>query len=276
MATYDDLTSSVESSRPIEVYNFALGADNFLYTSWSQDVTVAADTYSAVTISRNQLSQGSDQRNRDVIITVASSNEFAAKYVNVVPGQKATLSIINLQPDEAPAFDTQALVFKGQVQSVRFPDDGSAAEIVVRSIEAAKSQNIPRVSYMAMCNHFLYDNGCGVNPSLFDLLGTVTAGGTTAQITVAGAGGEADGYWTGGYVTTTVGEQDFRMVIAHTGDVLTLLLPFASDVSGSTVQIFAGCDHKLTSDCSVKFQNAIEFGGFAFVPKKNIFRTGLD
>ena len=276
MATYDTLESSTEESRPIEVYNFALGSDNFLYTSWAQAITLGSDVYVPAAIARNQIAQGSDQRNRNLIVTLPSNNEFAAKYINIVPGQKATLSIIRLQPDEVPAFNTQALGFKGQVQSVKYTDDGHNAEVVLRSIEVARSQNIPRFSYMSLCNHFLYDSGCGVDPSNFNHVGLVSAGGTTATITVAGASGEADGFWTGGYATTTVGASDFRLILAHTGDVLTLLLPFAIDVSGIDLQIFAGCDHSLLGHCSTKFENAIEFGGSPFVPNKNIFQTGLD
>ena len=51
--------------------------------------------------------------------------------------------------------------------------------------------------------------------------------------------------------------------------------PFGVDVTGLNLQIFAGCNHELTGDCANKFQNAINFGGFAFVPNKNIFATGL-
>ena len=73
----------------------------------------------------------------------------------------------------------------------------------------------------------------------------------------AGVDGKRDGYWRGGYATPTVGTQDFRLILAHTGNDLTLLLPFGVDVTGLNLQIFAGCNHELTGDCANKFQNAI-------------------
>lgn len=276
MTSFDTLESSRQDSRPLEIYEFSLGSDTYRYTSRASNVVVGANTYTPQAISRSSIEQGSDQKSRNVVITLPGDNVFARRYINVVPGLKATLSIIRLQRDESPTFATQALVFKGQVQSVAFPQDGHNAEIAVRSIESAKNQNIPRFTYMGMCNHFLYDSGCKVDPSSFTHIGTVSSGGATTSVTVVGANGQPDGYWTGGFATATVGEQDFRFILNHVGNVITLLLPFAADVTGLSLQLFAGCDHILTGHCATKFDNVLEFGGFAFVPNKNIFATGLD
>jgi len=32
----------------------------------------------------------------------------------------------------------------------------------------------------------------------------------------------------------------------------------------------------IDGDCALVFDNVVEFGGFAFVPKRNIFQSGLD
>lgn len=274
MSDADTLRSSLESSRPLEVYTFALGGTSFRYTSAEDSIVLSGDTFEPESISRNSTALGSDSKSRDLLITVPSSNEFAEKYVNLVPGQKATVTIIELQRDEVPTFDTETLVFKGQVQSVHFPLDGHGAEIIVRSIEVALNRTVPRFTYMATCNHVLYDQRCKVISSLFDLTGAVTAEiGNT--ITVTGATIEPDGFYTGGFCKP-VGVPDFRMILAHSGNVLTLLLPFSAPVISTDVQIFAGCDHVLTGDCANKFENADEFGGTAFVPNKNIFESGLD
>lgn len=275
MSSFDTYESSVESSRPIEIYVFAKGSSTWTYTSWSQDVTVSAVDYTAIPIKRSRIVQASDQKTRNTTVTVPSDNAFAAQYINVSPGEKATLTIIRLQPDESPSFNTQVMIFKGSVQSVSYPRDGYTAEIVVRSIEAAKNQNLPRVTYMSMCSHSLYDTGCGVDPGLFNVTGPVASGGDTAEITLTGANAQPDGYWTGGYVTALSGSQDFRFVVKHVGNVLTLLLPFATDITGLNAQVFAGCDHNATGDCKTKFENVLEFGGFPFVPNRNPFQSGL-
>jgi uncharacterized phage protein (TIGR02218 family) len=273
MTSFSTLEASVESSRPIELYEFALGSEMYRYTSAEDTVTIGSDDYTPIAIARNHVEQGADQATRTLMITMPANNPFASQYVNVVPGERASVNVYRYQRDESPSFATQVLLFKGLVQSVRFPEDGTVAEIAVRSIESALNRNVPRFSYMGMCNHFLYDASCGVNPSSYNHIGAVTLVSGN-QVTVTGAG--ASGFdFVGGYARPT-GSNDFRMVLAQSGDVLTLLLPFADSIVGSDLQVFAGCDHLVGGDCALVFDNVINFGGFGFVPNRNVFQTGLD
>ena len=273
MTSFDAFETSQESSRPLEVYEFAIGGTTYRYTSAEDEITLGGNTYSPKAIARDAITQSSEDRTRSLGITLPGNDAFAAQYKEIAPGSKATVSIIRLQRDESPTFDTQVLAYKGEVKSVSFPNDGYVALVNCQGIESAFNQVLPRFTYSGQCNHVLYDPGCGVDPSSFDLIGTVSAV-SGSVITLPGANAQADGYWTAGYATP-VGSDDFRLILAHTGNDLTLLLPFATDVSGQQVQIFAGCDHVLTGDCANKFDNVLEFGGFAFVPTRNPFQGGI-
>lgn len=275
MTSFATLEASRESSRPLEIYEISIGADQYRYTSNDADLTVGADVYTALAISRNNIEQGSDSQARNLILTVPGDNPFAALYRNVVPGQRASVNVWRLQRNEVPTFNTRILMFKGQVMSVRFPQDGYTAEIAVRSIEQALNRSIPRYTFMSMCNHILYSPACGADPLLHDVVGTVSAvSGNT--ITLPGANSKPDGFYNGGYCRAVSGADDFRMILSHVGNVLTLLLPFAEDVNGAQVQAFAGCDHLVDGDCATVHDRVAEFGGFAFVPNRNPFQTGLD
>lgn len=274
MSDFDTLESSLEESRPLELYTFTLGSEPFRFTSAEDDITIGVDTWVAEAIGRSATAQVANAERQDIIITCPSDNIIAAKYVNIVPGEQVSVEIFRLQRDETPVFSTQTLVFKGQIFDVRFPQDGHIAEIVLRSDEVALSRNIPRFTYMFSCNHILYSPGCGVDPDLFNVIGNTTDE-TGKTITVVGASLESDGFYNGGYCTSVSGDTDFRLIIKHVGNVLTLLLPFASPVLNTDVQVFAGCDHLIEGDCALKFDNVIEYGGSAFVPKKNPFVTGL-
>jgi hypothetical protein len=272
MTTFDILESSDESSRPIELYEITKGTTTWRFTSAEDDITPASDTFTAEAIQRGKIQQGSDQENRNVTITLPSNNSFASQYIEVVPGEKASVSIFRYQRDEVPAFNTQVLLFKGQVQSVQFPNDGHTASIALRSIESALNRNIPRFTFMSMCNHILYSADCGATASSFDHTGNVSSiSGNTVTVSGLNASGLD---FVGGYCRPT-GVEDFRMILAQSGDVLTLLLPFASDPTGMNLQAFAGCDHVLTGDCALVFDRVADFGGFHFVSEDNIFQTGL-
>jgi hypothetical protein len=101
-----------------------------------------------------------------------------------------------------------------------------------------------------------------------------------ATITVPGAGGFGADWWVGGFVEIDGGD-DARLVLAQSGNDLTLLLPFPQSAVGRQIIAFAGCDHTITT-CDTKFDtpedtdsNVINYGGFAFVPTRNPYQTGL-
>jgi len=272
MADFATLESSLEQSRPIELYKFTLGVVSYRFTSAEDSIVIGSDTYTSLAISRSKIEQGSDQSNRTLNVTMPSSGTLPQQYITVPPGQKCAIEIYRYQRDE-PSLATQILLFKGRVATVRFPNNGNSAEFACRSIESAMNRNIPRFSFMGSCNHILYDDNCGVDPSTFDFIGNVSAiSGNTITITGLNASGID---YVGGYISTLTGDQDFRMVLAQSVDTITMLLPFANDPTGVNVQCFAGCDHILTGDCALVFDNVANFGGFHYVPLDNIFETGL-
>ena len=275
MTTFDALETSTEGSRPIEIYRVTFGNDTFRWTSSQTLVTLDGDEYEPLEISRNNVSQSRERQPLNLEMSVPGDLPFVRNYLNIAPGRQAIVTCLRLQGDEVPTFDTQVLVFKGSVSTVSFVQDGRSAKIIARSIEFAKAQNIPRFTFSGVCNNLLYDPFCKVDPNDFDVVGTVSAGGMTTTLTVPEAAGEADGFYTGGYATVTSGFPDFRMILDHTGDQITILLPFSVDATGENIQLFAGCDHTLSGDCALKFDNVPNYGGSFFVPPKNIFSTGL-
>ncbi len=267
--TFDSLESSQEASEPIELYKFNLGGELFLYSNTEDEITIASDTYLPETISRSNITLGRDERRTVLTVTVPASNLLAKRYVQTPPGKRASLSIFRLQ--RVDGVET-ALIYKGSILTVRFPEDQDVANMSLQSIEAASSREIPRMTYMGPCNHILYDAQCKVVNTSFRHINTVTLVSGN-DITVTGAGGAGLNF-TGGYVKPS-GVTDFRLIITHVTDVLTLLLPFETNPVGSTVEVYAGCNHILTEDCSVVFANELEYGGFAFVPNRPLFGTDL-
>lgn len=271
MATFDTLESSVQDSRPLEVFEVTIGSQTFRWTSAEDDQVVSANTYSAIPIRRTNISVDPSNRRDTLTLTVPGDNAFAVQYLNQAPTQRAFVKVTRLQRDESPTFTTKLAIYRGFVQTVRFPNDGVTAEIVCQTFEAVGQQQTPKFMFLGMCNNILGDGNCGVDLSLFNVTGTATAvSGNT--VTVTGLNAKPDGYFDGGYATP-VANSDPRLILKHVGNVLTLLLPFATDVTGTSVQAFAGCNHVLSGDCETKFDNGLRFGGFAFSPKLNPFST---
>ncbi len=215
-------------------------------------------------------------------LSVSGENEFARKYINVVPGNRAKLTIQRFQRGDILSPDIVTL-YVGYIQSVKFSQDGYSATIATLSIAAATSRTIPRYTYQGLCNNVLYDDACGVDDTdaTWRLSNATVLTVDGADITVDGADAVVDGYYTGGFVEA-LGGQDARLILEHVGTTLTLLQPFPFDAVSQVVNVFAGCDHTI-STCGSKFfttedptSNVINYGGFAFVPTKNIFESGID
>lgn len=273
MTSFDALETSVESSRPIELYQFVVGGRSFFYTSAEDEiVTPDSQEWTPESIARGKLVQGSDQSTRTVTVTMPATNPFAALYVGVPPGARGEVSIFRYQRGEVPTLATQVLLFSGVVQSVKFPNEGESAEVAVRDLASALERTVPRATFMGLCNRFLYDDGCGVDPAGHTHVGEVLSM-VANVIEVDGAGASGHDF-AGGYVTPSTGI-DPRLVLAQSGNFLTLLVPFGSDMTGLNMQCLAGCDHRVDGDCALVYDNVERFDGFAFVPNRNPFEAGI-
>ena len=273
--TFAQYEESQEGSRPVELYTFTTGASIRRWTSAEDDIPEGADTFTAIPISRTKLNGGgAEQRDQNLVITVPSDNEVAQLFINSVPGTVTTVDIERIQRSDGPTFQV-IKIFEGRITSVGFKGAGRTADINVEPIVTASSQTIPRFTYQGLCNHVLYDDLCQVDdtsPSFRLTNASVTAeAGNT--IDVAGVSGFGASFFTGGFVESA-GALDRRLILASSGNTLTLLLPFATSVLSSRVTVFAGCDHSIAT-CGATFNNVINYGGFAFVPTKNIFQTGI-
>jgi uncharacterized phage protein (TIGR02218 family) len=256
---------STQSAQPVELYVLVMGSDIWRMCNSIDSVTWSGDVYTPTIIGRGNIQSGMEAMD----IELPSNHPFPYQYATVAPGQTATLTIYRYH--RADPSDVK-IRYKGVVRTVSYTKQGRGAEIHVIPLTATFDKMIPDRTYQAACNNVLYDSDCKVVRPLFDYVGSVSAvSGST--ITVGGLTAAKGATWAeGGYVSHNTA--DFRLVLSQATDVLTLNLPFYDDVTGTTVHVYAGCDHSAAT-CASKFSNADNFGGCPYVPTKNIFMTGL-
>lgn len=268
--TYTADETSLEGSRPFEIYKILLGSQEFFYTSGDDAVTVDGDEYLPIEIKRTAIAMGKQARAKVVSVAIAASTELAQRYVGPPPGVRATISIFRLQ--RVTGVGDKVLIYSGTIKAVSFPKNGQFADMQCQSLEASTNRAVPRYTYMGMCNHLLYSTICGVVQNDFKHVGIVTAIVnniiTIADLSASGLDVK------GGFLDNSTGSEK-RQILAVTGDDVTVLLPFEVSPIGTTITAFAGCDRVLTSDCAVTFENEERFGGFAFVPNRNPFTSGI-
>ena len=268
--TYDADEISLEGSQPFEIYKISIGPDVFFYTAGEDTVTVDGDDYVPTEIKRTAIAMGKQSRAKILSVSIAVSTPVAQRYVGPPPGVRATITIFRLQRNTGTG--EKALIYSGTVKAVTFPKSGQFAEMNCQSLEASTNRAVPRYTYMGMCNHLLYSTACGVVQNDFKHLGIVTAV-TNNIVTIANLSSSGLDV-KGGFLDNATGTEK-RQILAVTGDDVTLLLPFEVTPLGTQITAFAGCDRVLTSDCAVTFANEERFGGFAFVPFRNVFSSGI-
>jgi hypothetical protein len=197
---YDTYESSVESGRPVELFEFTIGATTYRYTSAEDDVTYSAEIYYSEPIMRTSPTLTSSENGRQQMeITLPTDNEIAARYIGIVPAEQVQVRILRFHRGDSP---NGVILWVGRIVSARFEKQGALCKL-------------------------------------------------------------------------SIGDDEKRLVTGHTGNVLTLQIPFPTDVTGATAVVQPGCDHKITT-CTSKFSNDINYGGFPLVPEKNPFNTGVD
>jgi len=123
--------------------------------------------------------------------------------------------------------------------------------------------------YTPECRYDLGDSRCTINLTPLTVMGTVTAVTDKANFADS-ARTEADGFFNYGKLIWTSGANDgLSMEVKHwdgSSLVFTLWLPMPNPITvGDTYSVYPGCDKRFTT-CANKFSNAVNFGGFPYVP----------
>ena len=283
--------NSVEDGQPIELYRFSNVEEVFTFTSGQFDVVFNNETYTPIAVSREDIDQQDSRYQRLLNVNLPASNSFVQRYITLIPATIDQFELFRQHTTDGATPETVS-IFSGQVMSVEFVD-GVTAKIAIQTFGAILDRLIPQQTSRNPCNHILYDSKCGVTDTLFSLSGVVSAIAPngleitidTGSNTVPNTGLEltaqlADdpAFFNAGLISR--GSIELRMIRATVDDggneaTLTVIFPMQTLSIGTSITIFAGCDHQLPT-CRDKFANADRYGGFPFIPLKNPFVIGVD
>ena len=161
--------------------------------------------------------------------------------------------------------DGHMLLRKGWLGNVKTGRATFVAEL--RGMMQPLQQSIGRV-YTPACDAALGDARCGVTLASYTVTGSVTTA-TSARVFTDTTRTEADGYFDGGLITWTSGDNDtYSMEVKSStaAGVITLQQGMPNDTTiGDAYSLSAGCD-KLLATCRDKFSNVVNFRGFPHVP----------
>jgi len=164
-----------------------------------------------------------------------------------------------------PAWTYEAVVFSLEPWMARFDVPG------------------PRTIIQEQCNNKLYDQYCGVVRANYSITASVAASPTPTttvfNFTVASSGssvpaGLPDNWLALGdlrFLSGALAIVRARMVLTQTGFQVRMVIPYPqAPAAGDSLIVAAGCDKTLAT-CVSKFDNAIRFRGFPYIPKADAF-----
>lgn len=264
-------------SKPKDLFRFVEGSNVWTYTSADADEVYNSETYTSITLGRDEIESKNELSKANLNVTVSLDNAMGQRWLKQVLDTVVTLTVFTKDVDTG----TTTVSWKGRLTSVK--PDMTAITLVFESVFTSLRRPGLRARYQRSCRHCLYATGCNLNKNDWAVTGHVTAV-DGAVITMPEAANYVDGYFNAGMIEAPDGT--LRFIIKHVGTQLTLIrqldqlndaffkagygLSYGGTYGGLAARIFPGCDRTKES-CLSKFNNILNYGGFAFIPTKNPF-----
>ncbi len=257
--SFDAQEKLASGGEPYELFLFSTSGQNFYLTSADQQITYLGNQYIPTTISRSELEHTNEVVSGQIKITIPKSHPLAALFIPYLPPSPMSITIYGSHYG-----DTETVVlFSGKVASARYTDQ---CELLCNSDHYILQRQIPIQIYQAACPHVFGDSGCKFP------LGTVTYAGTIANVNGNGDVVTVQAFASvahnlrGGYFQRG---NDVRMIVAHTGNQITLMSGISGLNIGDACTGVAGCQH--TYAACQGYSNVANFLGFDLIPTTNPF-----
>lgn len=266
--SFNSAEISNSDGRPIALYLFEWGETVWAYTSADRDITYAGVEYLSRAVSDKGMVQGGSSQN-DFTMDCPANLPIVDAFRGTPPNETIWFTVRRMHYGEADA----PIYWNGTVTNVKRLGMVDA-QVLGQPLTASFKRTGLRLCWTRECPHFLYDPGCKANPEAFRVDATIVSK-TGTTVTVNAVGGQADGYFTGGFASWAInddGTTERRMIESHAGLTLTIFgITDGMDV-GDVLALYPGCD-RTPPTCQGKFNNLANYGGYDFMPGQTPFGT---
>ena len=236
----------------VELYEIIADTIHTLTTS-REPVLWRGAEWTPAAVERGELRGSVDGKAATVTLT-ACMDTLLTRYLASLPILPTRVNIYEHEPESGDTVQ----VFGGVVLEVIPGADATQVSVNCLSSSCILDAMLPRMIYSGQCQFVLFDSGCGLAAQSWGVTASVSVDGYLLASPSFAA--YPNGYFTRGYAAAG---GDFRFIVAHGGDTITLQLPFDSRVgNGGTVTAYPGCDGS-PATCRDRFGNSSRFGGCA-------------
>lgn len=233
----------------IELYEFDTGAEVFRFTSTVKPLNTIRGLFQPASVLRGELTISENPLKSRLTFSLAITNAFAVKCLK----------------DEYPdtiivrVFREDNLYWYGKVISASLKR--LTIELICEPSLGVNTTGLGGARFSPYCWKGLYSTACGVSRIANTFTYTsYTLSGRTITVSTA----TVDGFFANG-IAQIADEQ--RLIVSSTGSSIELSERFSNTVSGN-LKLSRGCF--LTRESCLSFSNLDNFGGFSYIPSKNI------
>lgn len=265
-------------------------------TGWERDIVITGlparfnaanpQTFLAGQISHGEHGLSAEFDRRPLTVMLTTQDTRLPRFFTTASATKISIAIFRvnstkLLSGEDLAWDVDAiLVNSGVIGKISFGGQQISAEIAPEP--HGQNQGIPRFFFSRTCNHnFGQANTCKVNPATYTHAATIAEISALQRIitlSITPPGGNAEYFRAGIFMHGPTSQRfgiDWSDGGGTAGKARVRLKYWSPElVPGDSVTVRAGCRHT-TADCSAKFGNLANFGGFPHIPNRNISMHGV-
>lgn len=259
-----EIESSEQSSEPVELFDIQISGLNLALTSYNKDYLFEGKTYKAVQIKRNALRIDTNSFDDRVKVTVPLRSQIGQQILNSELESTTALTITKTFVGTTEKY----ILWSGTI--VQKEIDNYYLHIVCLPTAYMLEKTGNRGQYTRVCRHVLYSRNCGVNKSLFSSQNKIM----DAKSSLVYLQGKIDNSYAGGIIKLSNGVSRMILSVNAEDNTIRLISPFIGDIKGMNVTLYKGCDKSIEC-CKQRFRNFENYGGFPFIPVRNIFTKSV-
>lgn len=265
--TFNAIELSNDEGRPIFLYEFALGAAKWRYTSSDEDVILRGYKWSAVPISDDGVKITGEATTDGLTITAPSSITPVQMFNGTPPSTIFMLRIYHYHEGDADS----VLAYVGEVLQVNQTEPGTAT-ISCDTISASMQRDGLRLGWQRTCPYALYDPLTCQVPKPLHAIDTMIFEVSGNDVRLQGIDDMATGLLDGGFLEWTHPTRGIerRGIEQQVGNQCAIFGLADGLYYGLKVKAYPGCDRKVAT-CQTKFNNLDNFGGVPDMPGKSPF-----
>lgn len=259
--------------QPIALFRFERGAVARHYTSADRAMTIGADIFDPISIARGPIREGIDAKRSNVTVTLplkigGIDVDIASWWRPYPPSEPVIVTCMAMHYGDSEV----TTEWIGRVIAPSYTD--TTLKLTCEPSRTSSKRSGLQLKWQRGCPLALYSQGlgmCNVDKTEHALPATLTdvAGLTlkAAEFATLPVGRLAGGYveW-----TRPDGLQEFRTIMAHTGDAIVINFGAVDLEDGLELIAYPGCAHNW-DDCSNYYENEENYGGAIYLPVKSIF-----